>query len=76
MALIKFHGTIMVPPDIIKILDLVYSDNPVFACKGFLKGVELWAMSGEAGAADAILGLPGGEEAVEIVIGHLVPGFF
>jgi hypothetical protein len=73
MTLVKRHNTVMFPSDIIKILHLVYPNNPVFACKGFFKGVKLRALSREAGTADAILGLTAREKPVEIVIGHLVP---
>ena len=60
----------MVASDIIKVLDLVYPNNPVFAGKGLLKGVKLWTLSGQTGTTDAILGLTAGEKLVEIEIGR------
>jgi hypothetical protein len=63
----------MIPTDVVKVLNLVYPNNPVFACKGLFNGVELWTLSREAGTADTILGLTTGEKFVEIEIGHLVP---
>jgi hypothetical protein len=62
----------MISVEVIKILDLVNSDDPVFAGESFFQGRELGAFGGELRAADAVGGLAGGEERVVVVVGHFV----
>lgn len=63
----------MITADIIKVLDLVDSNDPVLAGECLLDRVQDRADVRKPGTADAICGLPGWEEAVVIVVGHLVP---
>ena len=63
----------MVPTDVVEIFHLINPDDPVFASEGFLESAELGALGWETHATDTVLGLAGGEEAVEVVVGHFVP---
>lgn len=58
----------MVSADVIKVLDLVDSDDPVLAGEGFLDCVEDWADVGHLDASDAVLCLSGWEEGVVVVV--------
>jgi hypothetical protein len=73
MALVKRHRAGMVSAHIVEILDLVDADDPVLARVRLLQSAELGSIGREAGSAHAVLGLAGGEERVEVVVGHFVP---
>ena len=64
----------MVTAQVIEVLDLVDTDNPVFTREGLLDAVEdRAAVIGKADTTDAILSLSRGEEIVVVMIRHLVP---
>ena len=63
----------MISADIVQILDLVDPDYPIFTREGFFESIELRPFGGETRATDAILGLPGREKAVVVVVRHFVP---
>lgn len=75
VALVKGDCVVVVAAQVVKVLDLVDSDDPVLAGEGFLDRGELRALGGETDTADTVLGLAGGEEGVEVVVRHLVPVF-
>jgi hypothetical protein len=52
----------VISANVVKILDLVDSDDPVLAGEGFLDAVQSWADIWKFDASDPILGLPGWEE--------------
>jgi len=58
----------MISTNIVKILDLVDPDDPVLTGKGLVQSTELWTDGWKAGSANAVLGLTGWEESVEIVV--------
>jgi hypothetical protein len=70
---VKRHGAGMVATYIIEVFDFVDADNPIFARVGFFECAELWSFRWEARPSHPVLGLPGREQGVEIVVGHLVP---
>jgi len=72
VALLKRRRLLQRPAEVVGLLDLVDADDPVLAGEGLLDGAELGAHGGQLGAADAVLGLAGGEERVVVVVGHLV----
>ena len=73
MALIERDRTGMIPTYVVQVLHLVDPDDPVLAGEGFFERAELGPLLGETGASDAVGGLAGGEEVVEVVVGHFVP---
>lgn len=74
LATVKGGGGGVVTANVVKVLDLVDSDDPVLASESLLDGVEDRSSIRQSHAADAILRLSGGEEGVVVVVRHLVPG--
>jgi hypothetical protein len=72
VALVERCSFLQGPAQVVGLLDLVDTDNPVLAGEGLLNGAELGADSGQLGAADAVLRLAGWEKGVVVVVGHLV----
>ena len=66
----------MVATNVVKILHLVDSDNPILTRKGLLDCVQDWPNLGQADVADAVGCLALREEVVVVVIGHFVPVSF
>lgn len=63
----------MVTADIVEILDLVDADDPVLAGEGLLHRVKNRSLVRETNSTDSISNLTRWEQAVVIVVGHLVP---
>lgn len=63
----------MVATNVVEVLHLVNPDDPVLAGEGFLESAEFGSLRGQTDTTNAILGLTGREEAVEVVVGHFVP---
>ena len=72
MALIERHGLAVLTTKVVEILDLVDPDDPVLTGERLLDSGELGALSRQLNTTDTILGLPGREEGVVVVVGHLV----
>lgn len=73
VAPLKGCGAVMVTAQVVKVLDLVDTDDPVLAGKRFFEGGKLWPFSGQSRASDAVHGLTLLEESVIVVVGHFVP---
>lgn len=73
VAPVERSSSSMVSADIIKVLDLVDTDDPVLTGVGLLKRVEDWAGIREPNTSDAVHGLPRREKRRVVVVGHLVP---
>ena len=58
----------MVSADVVKVLDLVDSDDPVLAREGFLDCIEDWADVGHLHTSDTVLCLSGWEKGVVVVV--------
>lgn len=58
----------MVSSNIVKILDLVDSDDPIFTGKSLLKSVEDWALVRETHATNTVSGLARREQRVVVVV--------
>lgn len=63
----------MVSANVVKVLDLVNSNDPVLTSEGFLDGVEDWANFWHSGATNTVLCLSRWEKGVIVVVRHLVP---
>ena len=63
----------VVSSDIVKVLDLVDSNDPVLASESFVQGVESRAPIGHLDTTYSVLALSRWEECVVVVVGHLVP---
>jgi hypothetical protein len=72
VALVEGCSFLQRPTEVVGLLNLVDTDNPVLAGEGLLDGAELGADSGQLGAADAVLSLASRKEGVVVVVGHLV----
>lgn len=58
----------VVSADVVEILDLVDSDDPVLAGESLLNCIERWTDIWQLNASDSILRLPGWEERVVVVV--------
>ena len=72
VALLESRSLLQRPAEVVGLLDLVDTDDPVLTGEGLLNSAELGALGGQLGATDAVLSLAGGEERVVVVVGHLV----
>jgi len=72
-ALVEGNGMAVITAKVVKILDLVKTNDPVLTCESFLQGVKLGAFLGELGATNTIHGLTCWEETLIVVVRHLVP---
>jgi hypothetical protein len=73
VAPIKGGSTSVVTTDIVEILHLVDTDDPVLRGEGLFDRVEDRSDFWHAGTTDTVLGLSRWEEGVVVVVGHLVP---
>lgn len=64
----------MISADVVKILDFVDPNDPIFRREGLFEGVQGGTIVRHAGASDAVNGLARWEEGVVVVVGHFVPG--
>lgn len=72
-TLLKSDGIVVITAEVVEILDLEDSNDPVLTGKRLLQRVELRAFGGQSGATNPVDGLAAGEEAVVVVIRHFVP---
>ena len=68
ISFIECYSIRMISTDIVQILDLVYSDNPVLACERLLERVERRAFVRHSSSSYPILGLPRWKKCVEVVV--------
>ena len=73
LAPVKGRSAHVVTVKVVKILDLVDPDDPVFTGKGLLHRRQLGSFGGESHTTDTVDGLTLLEEGVVVVVGHLVP---
>lgn len=73
VALVKGHRVVVVTAEVVEILDLVDTDDPVLTGERLLERVQLRAFRGESRSTHAVNGLAGTEQGVEVVVGHFVP---
>src|SRR3954452_20327276 len=62
VSLVKRDSTCMVSAYVVEVFNLIDPDNPVLACKCLFQRAERRALLRQSSAADAVLGLTGGEE--------------
>lgn len=72
-TLVKGTCALVVSAEVVEILDLVDTDDPVLAGEGLLDSGKLRALSRKTNIADTVHGLALREEVVVVVVGHLVP---
>jgi hypothetical protein len=72
-ALVKGNSVAVVTAEVVQVLDLVETNNPVLTSEGLLQRVELGTLRGELGATNPVDRLARREEALVVVVGHLVP---
>merc|ERR1711939_637089 len=72
VALLESRSLLVTTAQVVVVLDLEDSDDPVLTGEGFLERVQLRALSRQARASDAVHGLTAGEELVVVVVRHLV----
>lgn len=72
-ALIKGNSVAMITAEVIQVLDLVETNDPVLAGESLFQCVELGAFLGKFCATDTVHGLTRREERLVVVIRHLVP---
>ena len=58
----------MISTDVVKVLDLVDSDDPVLAGESFVEGIERGAILRKLDASDSVQGLSGWEERIVVVV--------
>lgn len=63
----------MIPTNIVQILDLVDTDDPILTGEGLFKGIELRTFDWEPRATHTILGLAMREEVVVVIVRHFIP---
>lgn len=63
----------MITANVVKILDLVNTDEPILTGEGFLQYIECGACIGHFNTPDSINDLSRGVRLVEVVVRHLVP---
>lgn len=63
----------VISPNVIEILDLVNSDDPVFTGECFLQSVQNRAFFWKSDATNTVRSLTGREKVLVVVIRHLVP---
>jgi hypothetical protein len=63
----------MISADIVKVFDLVNSNDPVLAGKTFLNRIEDRSNFWQSSTTDTILSLSRREKGVIVVVGHLIP---
>lgn len=73
VALLERGCAVVVSSEVIIVLDLVDSDDPVLTGEGLLHGREFGTLIWQAGATDTVGSLACWEEGVVVVVGHLVP---
>lgn len=73
VTFIKCHSAGMISAEIIQILDLIDTNDPVLASESLLNGAELRTLGRETSTADTVGGLSGREKGVVVVVRHLVP---
>jgi hypothetical protein len=66
-------GGDMVTVNVVKILDLVDTDNPILTGKSLLQSVESRSLRRHSGVSNTINGSSRGEHASVVVVRHLVP---
>lgn len=72
-TLIKGNSLAVITSEVIKILDLEDTDNPVLTGESLLEGVELRTFRGQSDATNTVDSLTSGEERVVVVVRHFVP---
>ena len=73
MPFVERCGRCVVSANIIKVFDLVDSDDPILAGECLVQGVERGTNFWKLNSTDSVLGLSGWEERVVVVVRHLVP---
>lgn len=68
VALVKGNCALVVTTKVIKILDLVNSDDPVLTGKGLLNGAELRTLGRQTRVTDAVLCLTRREQRIVVVV--------
>lgn len=72
VALLKPNRILVRSAQVVKVLDLVNSDDPVLTGECLLESGELGSLGGDLASSDTVGGLTGGEEGVVVVVAHLV----
>lgn len=70
---VKGDGVAVVSAQVVEVLDLIDTDNPVFTGEGFFQSRELRAFGGEFGPTYTVSSLAHWEKLVEVVVRHFVP---
>jgi hypothetical protein len=73
VALSERRRALVVTTKVVRLLDLVDSDDPVLAGEGLLDSAELRAFGRQSRSTNTVLRLSSREERVVIVVRHLVP---
>ncbi len=68
VALVECHGARVVSADVVKVLNLVKSDDPVLAGEGFLQCSQLRTFSWQLRAANSVLRLACREQGIIVVV--------
>lgn len=72
IPLLKSNRILVRPTEVIKVLDLVNSDDPVLTGESLLERRELGALGWKLAPSHTVSGLTRGEERVVVVVAHLV----
>lgn len=72
VPLFKSNRILVRSAQVIKILDLVNSNDPVLTGECLLESGELGSLGGDLASSHTVGGLTGGEEGVVVVVAHLV----
>lgn len=72
-ALIKGNSVAMITAEVIQVLDLIETNDPVLTGESLFQCVELGAFLGKFCATNTVHGLTRREERLVVVIRHLVP---
>lgn len=73
VALLEGGDRGMVSAEVVKVLDLVDTDDPVLTGKGLLDRVKDGTLGGETDTTNSVGSLSRREQGTEVVVGHLVP---
>ncbi len=73
VTLIKRLSALVITTEIVKVLDLVNSYDPILTGKGLLNSAKFGTFARQPRTTNSVLGLPGREERVVVVVRHLVP---
>ena len=73
VPLVKSNCTLMRPSNIVQILHLVDSNDPVLTRESLIQGRKLWPFGWQTRATDTVLCLPSRKQVIVIEVAHFVP---